>query len=730
MNPTHTLSVIGTVMTASAVAAITGTASPSAASAQDVQTYTGQATDNLNIRSAPGTDQPRIGMFRKGQTFEVIGISKKSKKANWLKINYHHRTAYVDGYYVTHAQAPSQRKPSQDVETISDYQGIATENLHVRFLPSTNGTILTTLGKGTEVTVIGKTTDGWLQIKYRNGSAYVSSKYIKKTGGAPASANHQESSVKTLYTGVTTDNLNVRNQASVNGKRLTTLKKGTKVEVVGASGRWLKIKYNGGTAYVSGQYVQKPGSGHISSGSAGSGTTLKTLYTGVTTDNLNVRNQASVNGKRLTTLKKGTKVEVVGASDSWLKIKYNGGTAYVSGQYVQKPGPGHISSGSAGSGTTLKTLYTGVTTDNLNVRNQASVNGKRLTTLKKGTKVEVVGASGSWLKIKYNGGTAYVSGDYVRKAGTGSPGGSSTPSQPSSSKTFGVITTGVHFRVGPDTHYDSLAILKAGTIVEWLADTGNGWVKVSSGGKDGYVYSDYVKKETVTNVQDGNTAYLTTKYPISYSRALAMERKVNSSSDLSYYLNPKNFEKGTTSYFQFLQLSSLANISQSDMDGILKGAGILSGYGSTFIDAAKRNGVNEVYLAAHALHETGYGSSRLANGVEYKGVKVYNMFGIGAFDVDPRNGGAALAYMNGWTTPHKAIEGGAVWIAQHYIYNSIYRQDTLYKMRWNPEALVMGSATHQYATDVGWAVNQTPNIAKMYKMIKTYNIIYDVPQFY
>src|SRR5699024_11256103 len=57
----------------------------------------------------------------------------------------------------------------------------------------------------------------------------------------------------------------------------------------------------------------------------------------------------------------------------------------------------------------------------------------------------------------------------------------------------------------------------------------------------------------------------------------------------------------------------------------------------------------------------------------------------------------------GWFTPQDAIVGGAEFIGEKYI---SVGQDTLYKMRWNPA----NPATHQYATDAGWAVKQTGNI--------------------
>src|SRR5699024_3690522 len=89
----------------------------------------------------------------------------------------------------------------------------------------------------------------------------------------------------------------------------------------------------------------------------------------------------------------------------------------------------------------------------------------------------------------------------------------------------------------------------------------------------------------------------------------------------------------------------------------------------------------------------------------------YNFFGIGAVDSCPLDCGSQRAYAEGWFTHEKAIVGGAKFIGDGYINKT---QNTLYKMRWNPDS----PATHQYATDAGWAVKQTTNIKNMYDLVK------------
>ncbi len=193
-------------------------------------------------------------------------------------------------------------------------------------------------------------------------------------------------------------------------------------------------------------------------------------------------------------------------------------------------------------------------------------------------------------------------------------------------------------------------------------------------------------------------------------------------SQVSYYANPNNFNnKDSQYYFQFMKLSGSANLDVDEINQkVLSGKGILAGKAQAFIDAGKKYNINEVYLLAHALHETGNGTSPLAKGQKINGVTVYNMYGIGAYDGTALESGTKEAYRQGWTTPEKAIEGGAKWISDNYVSRG---QDTLYEMKWNPNA----PATHQYATDIGWAVKQTSKIQSVYKLISNYIISFDEP---
>ncbi|MFC4620437.1 SH3 domain-containing protein [Camelliibacillus cellulosilyticus] len=201
-----------------------------------------------------------------------------------------------------------------------------------------------------------------------------------------------------------------------------------------------------------------------------------------------------------------------------------------------------------------------------------------------------------------------------------------------------------------------------------------------------------------------------------------------SSEEVSHYLNPKNFSASSPDYYQFLQLSKPAGLDATEVNNnILKGEGVLEGKASAFISAAKQFGINEIYLMSHSMLETGHGTSALAKGISYNGKTVYNVYGIGANDGNATENGAKYAYEAGWTSVEKAIIGGAEFVAQNYIAKG---QDTLYKMRWNPAGMVQyGYATHQYATDIGWAVKQTSLMVNMYSKLTQYTLVFDVPVF-
>lgn len=117
---------------------------------------------------------------------------------------------------------------------------------------------------------------------------------------------------------------------------------------------------------------------------------------------VNFRSSAGTDASIYTTVPRGT-VLVVGekVSDSWYKAVYRGAVGYVASEFVKfyETIDGNLGSGSI-SGTSVR------------MRSEASTSADILGTYNSGVTMNVLGVSGNWYKVSYNGVTGYVHSDY------------------------------------------------------------------------------------------------------------------------------------------------------------------------------------------------------------------------------------------------------------------------------------------------------------------------------
>lgn len=123
-----------------------------------------------------------------------------------------------------------------------------------------------------------------------------------------------------------------------------------------------------------------------------------------TTANLNLRSSASTSSRVKVVLPKGLPVYVQKTSGSWCYV-----TAHPKGDCYK----GWVSKKYLTEWNTLG-AYRVEATAGLNVRASASTSAKKLGALKYNTKINVIGMTGDWAMIKYNGKTAYVVLKYLR----------------------------------------------------------------------------------------------------------------------------------------------------------------------------------------------------------------------------------------------------------------------------------------------------------------------------
>ena len=704
---------------------------------------------SLNVRSGPSTGNSVIGSLKNNEKVEVI-----SESNGWSKIKYNGKEGYVSSTYLKDSNEGGTSKPDEKPNVGTKIKVVAATSLNVRSGPSTGHGIIGSLKNNEKVEVISES-NGWSKIKYNGKEGYVSSTYLKDSNEGGTSKPDEKPNVGTKIKVVAATSLNVRSGPSTGHGIIGSLKNNEKVEVISESNGWSKIKYNGKEGYVSSTYLKDSNEGGTSKPDEkpNVGTKIKV----VAATSLNVRSGPSTGHGIIGSLKNNEKVEVISESNGWSKIKYNGKEGYVSSTYLKDSNEGGTSK--PDEKPNVETKIKVVTATSLNVRSGPSTGHGIIGSLKNNEKVEVISESNGWSKIKYNGKEGYVSSTYLKDSNEG---GAVTP--PEQTKTKVVTATSLNVRSGPSTGHGIIGSLKNNEKVEVISES-NGWSKIKYNGKEGYVSSTYL-----TDYQGGGTnpgggsggssSEVVNGATVNYRNLnYSLQDHVNkqaskgngnmisgrgfvqaSRSDIEHYINPKNFTSSKSGMLQFLRLDSYkGGISASELNGYLNslspassGTNVFYNQGQAFLDAARKYNIDVVYLVGHSMVETGYGKSTLAQGqvlTSYKGsplpkpVKVYNFFGIGAFDGTANLSGAEAAYKNGWTTVEKTIEGSAKWLSQNYIHNGGYDQNTLYKMRWSYEHL-----WHQYATDVNWANVISSVMSRLVGMYDTNsNLVYEVP---
>ncbi|MGK3614922.1 enterotoxin EntFM [Bacillus cereus] len=220
----------------------------------------------------------------------------------------------------------------------------------------------------------------------------------------------------------------------------------------------------------------------------------------VTADVLNVRSGAGTGHSVISKVKQGQVLQVIGQENGWFKVTVNGQTGYVSGDFVTTGGK---------TGTTVQQgtgTYT-VNVSSLNVRTGPSTSHTVLGSVNKGKTVQVVGEVQDWFKINFNGGTGYVSKDFVTKGGSAV---SNQTQQPTTNNNTTTVQTGGSYvvntgalkvRTGPATYNAVIGGVTNGTVLN-VTGAENGWYKINHNGRAGYVSADFVKfvKGGVNNV--------------------------------------------------------------------------------------------------------------------------------------------------------------------------------------------------------------------------------------
>lgn len=344
--------------------------------------------------------------------------------------------------------------------------------------------------------------------------------------------------------------LTVREKPASTGDVIGSLKNGAKVTITGKTDGWYRIKYDGGTGYISSAFVtvKESSASDSKKNHSGSESTKKDSQdtseqvvsqnqSGLVNTggpNLNVRKKPSKTAEVIGSASNGSNVSITGTSGEWYQIKYGSGKGYVIKTFVKA---GKISSdttkknssdtdnskkdnsdknsnsGSASSSFQSVNKYGTVKAigSRLNVREKASTSAEVIGSLQAGEKIVLTGYNSDWYRIKFNGTTGYVSKLFVT---AGKNISSTSVKEEKKEKTttvsvkynYGVVNVDsrLNVRALASASASVIGSLTSGTNVT-VKNESNGFYKIVYGSGYGYVAKGYVdlgRKSTQSDNQD------------------------------------------------------------------------------------------------------------------------------------------------------------------------------------------------------------------------------------
>ncbi|MEH7251822.1 SH3 domain-containing protein [Neobacillus niacini] len=285
----------------------------------DKKTTAEANTDQLRVRSGPGSSFRIIGYLNKGQAVTVLEDNE-----NWLKVTAAFGEGWVAREYIDVKNTTS--NPSKKENSIGN--GIVTDTLNIRSEPSETGTVIGKLTKGSTIRIFSKKSN-WLEIEYANQKAWVSADYVQMGTESQPPKTEQES----IGT-VTASNLSVRSDSSLNSKIIGSVSKGQKFTILAEVNNWVKIEYQAGKiGWAAGWYFNRD---KTSPKQLAKDSKVTILHNGT-----NIRKDPNTQSNVLQRANEGDSFPVKSVTNDWYEITLpNGTNGFIAGWLVTTNGAG------------------------------------------------------------------------------------------------------------------------------------------------------------------------------------------------------------------------------------------------------------------------------------------------------------------------------------------------------------------------------------------------------
>ncbi|MGG0177965.1 SH3 domain-containing protein [Gottfriedia acidiceleris] len=505
-----------------------------------------------------------------------------------------------------------------------------TANLNLRQGAGTTYKTLLTIPKGKVITATQRN-GNWYKVTYNSITGWVSGAYLKEyyKYTTQSTAYYFTNKTTKLYPTPDTKKAAVYSVVVNNGFYSTQ-------NIVNSIGQtWFRVSYNGKTLYVNSADVTK----------STVATFAQTKYKAI--KNTSLYQTYGISSKVLLSIPSGTVISSSKRVGNWYNVSLNGKTGYVYINNFTKVNEIKYETTSTAYYFTkaVTNLYATPDATKPVVTTVSADNGFAST--QKAT--DLVGKI--WYRINYNGQNLYVKSEDV------------------TANSFTTFTTTNYKALNATYLYQSfgsaskkLIQIPKDAVIPISKKIGN-WYSVSYNGVNGYVRAvDFGKSDVVTITNITDTTYITTS-------ELNLRQTYNASSPLLTVIpvnmiliatdkTSNNWYKvsynGKTGYvsgsyikqvktgdpiisrdsYQFIDLRTPSPVTAAQINTYIASnvksgvKSILTGQGQLFIDAGNKYGVNALYLAAHAIHESGFGTSQISLGKN-------NLFGFGSYDATP-----------------------------------------------------------------------------------------------
>ncbi len=269
--------------------------------------------------------------------------------------------------------------------------------------------------------------------------------------------------------------LNLREEASLSAKVLGQFPTGTLVAITEPGNEWHKVEVEGKEGYMMAKFLNKAESAKTA--------TVRT-NTGI---GLNLREEPSMEGAILTSIKNGATVTVTQQGKNWCRVQVGDQEGFVAAQYLRF-GSEVVPSPDASATGKVAVVNNPRDTQVLNLRKDPSLDAKVLDYYYNGTKVTILKAGKTWNKVQVEDGkVGYMMTKFLKVTDE------TTQVKPFQAKLINVNGGSyVNFRKGPSLHSGVIARLPVGSSVT-VIEHGTDWCKVDVDGTIGYLSTWFMK---------------------------------------------------------------------------------------------------------------------------------------------------------------------------------------------------------------------------------------------